>query len=108
MTCLGIWSSKGCHASAFWGSASPKGPRRSSRLDLPRGSILGRPSCLDLPGDSISGRLSRLSLPGDLHPDPGTPGSQVATVLGKISFKKPVSFFLFLFLPNMTVFQIGK
>ena len=43
-----------------------------------------------------------------LHPDPGTPGSQVATVLGKISFKKPVSFFLFLFLPNMTVFQMGK
>ena len=99
MTCLGIWSSKGCHASAFWGSASPKGPRRSSRLDLPR--------------DSIFRRLSRLSLPRDLHPDPGTPGSQVATVLGKISFKKPVScffffFFLFLFLPNMTVFQMGN
>ena len=37
---------------------------------------------------SISRRLSRLSLPGDLHPDPGTPGSQVATVLGRISFKK--------------------
>ena len=45
-------------------------------------------SCLDLPGDSISRRLSHLSLPGDLHPDLGTPGSQVATVLGRISFKK--------------------
>ena len=89
MTCLGIWSSKGCHASAFWGSSSPKGPRRSSRLNLP--------------GDSISRRLSRLSLPGDLHPDPGTPGSQVVTVLGRISFKKPISFFLFL-----PVFQMGN
>ena len=39
-------------------------------------------------GDSISRRLSFLSLPGDLHPDPGIPGSQVATVLGRISFKK--------------------
>ena len=29
--------------------------------------------------------LSRLSLPEDLHPDPGTPGSQVATVLGRMS-----------------------
>ena len=105
MTCLGIWSSKGCHASAFWRSSSPKGPRKSSRLGLPRGPILRRPSHLDLPGDSISRRLSRLSLPGDLHPDPGTHGSQVATVLDRISFKKPI---LFLFLPNMTVFQMGN
>ena len=37
---------------------------------------------------SISSKLSCLSLPGDLHPDPGTPGSQVATVLGRISFRK--------------------
>ena len=64
------------------------GPRRSLRLDLPRGPILERPSRLDLPGDSISRRLSCLSLPGDLHPDPGTPGSQVATVLDRISFRK--------------------
>ena len=56
------------------GFSSPRGPRRLS--------------CLDLPGDSVSRRLSRLSLPGDLHPDPGTPGSQVATVLGRISFRK--------------------
>ena len=41
-----------------------------------------------MPWDSISRRLSRLSLPGDLHPDPGTPGSQIATVLGRISFRK--------------------
>ena len=59
-----------------------------SRLDLPRDSILGRPSRLDLPGDLISRRLSHLSLPGDLHPDLGMPGSQVATVLGRISFRK--------------------
>ena len=59
-----------------------------SHLDLPRDPILGRLSRLDLPGDSISRRLSRLSLPGDLHPDLGTPGSQVATVLGRISFRK--------------------
>ena len=44
-----------------------------------------RPSRLGLPGDSISRRLSRPSLPGDLHPDLGTPGSQVATVLGRMS-----------------------
>ena len=56
-----------------WGrpNSSLGGPRRSSRLNLP--------------GDSISRRLSHLSLPGDLHPDPGTPGSQVATVLGKMN-----------------------
>ena len=77
-----------------WGSASLKGPRR--------------PSCLDLPRDSISRRLSRLSLPGDLHPDPGMPGSQVVTVLGRISFKQPISLFPFLFLPVMTVFQMGS
>ena len=73
-----------------WGrsNSSPGGPRRSSRLDLPRDPILGRPSGLDLPGDSISRRLSCLSLPGDLHPDPGTPGFRVATVLGRISFRK--------------------
>jgi len=44
-------------------------------------------NCLDLLSDSISRRLSCLTLPGDLHPDSGTPSSQVATVLGKISFK---------------------
>ena len=43
---------------------------------------------LNLPGDSISRRLSHLSLPRDLHPDPGTTGSQVPTVLGRISFRK--------------------
>ena len=78
-------SSKGCHTLTCWGSSSPRGPMRSSRLDLPRDPILGRPSRLDLPGDLISRRLSRLSLPGYLHPDPGTPGSQVATVLGKMN-----------------------
>ena len=88
LTCLGIWSSKGCHASTCSGIRSPRGPSRLSRLDLPRDPILRRPSRLDLPGNSISRRLSRLSLPGDLHPDPGTPGSQIATVLGRISFRK--------------------
>ena len=44
-------------------------------------------SRLDLPGDSISRRLSCLSLPGDLHPDPGTPGFQVATVLGRMNLQ---------------------
>ena len=61
---------------------------RLSCLNLPRDPILGRPSCLDLPGDMISSRLSCLSLPRDLHLDQGMPGSQVATVLGKISFRK--------------------
>ena len=84
------------------GSASPRGPRRSSRLNLPRSPIFGRlshldlprdpilrrPSCLDLPRDLIFRRLSCLSLPEDLHADLATPGSQVATVLGRISFRK--------------------
>ena len=72
------------------------GPRRSSRLDLPRDLVLERLSCLNLLGDFISRRLSHLSLPEDLHPDPGTnlhpdpgtTGSQVSTVLGRISFRK--------------------
>ena len=55
---------------------------------MPRDPIFRRLTCLYLPGESISRRLSRLSLPADLHPDPGTPGSQVATVLGRISFRK--------------------
>ena len=85
---LGIWSSKGCHASVGSGIHQSRGPRRSTCLDLPRDLILRWPTCLDLPGHSISRRLSHLSLPGDLHPDPGTPGFQVATVLGRISLKK--------------------
>ena len=88
LTCLGILFSKVCHASTCLGIHQSRGPRRSSCLDLPRDPILGRPTCLDLPKDSISRRLSRLSLSGDLYPDPGTPGSQVATVLGKISFRQ--------------------
>ena len=46
---------------------------------------------LDLPRDLISTRLSRLSLPGDLHPDPAIPSSEVATVLGRIRFRKAYS-----------------
>ena len=72
------------------------GARRSSHLDLPGDLVLESLSCLnllgsplvpgfDLPRYSISRRLSHLSLPGDLHPDQGTPGSQVATVLGRMS-----------------------
>ena len=67
LTCLGIWSSEGCHTSTCLGIHQSRGPRRST--------------CLELPGDSISRRLSCLSLPGDLHSDPGMPGSQVATIL---------------------------
>ena len=87
-TCLGIWSSKGCHASTCLGIHQSRGPRRSSRLDVPRDPILRRLTCLNMPGDLISRRLSGLSLPGDPHPDPGTPGSQVATELSRIRFKK--------------------
>ena len=88
LTCLRIWSSKGCHTLTCLGIRQSRGPRRSSCLDLPRDPIPGRPSYLDLPRDSISRRLSRFSLPGELHPDPGMPGSQVATVLGRIIFRK--------------------
>ena len=92
------------------------GPRRLTCFDLPKDLVLTRLSCLnllgdlpvrgsqevnmpqpaqglssweaDLPRDLISKRLSCLSLPGDLHPDPEMPGSQVATVLGRIAFRK--------------------
>ena len=87
-TCLGIWSSKCCHTSTCSGIHQSRGPRRSTCFDLPRNPILRRPTCLNLPGDLIPSRLSCISLPGDLHPDPGTRGSQVATVLGRISFRK--------------------
>ena len=88
LTCLGIGLQKVVTLQPVRRSSSPRGPRRSSRLDLPRDPILRRSSRLDLPGDLISRRLSHLSLPGDLHPDLGMPGSQVATVLGRISFRK--------------------
>ena len=60
----------------------------SQEVDMPRDPILGRLTCLDLPRNSTSRRLSCLNLPGDLHPDLGMPGSQVATVLSRISFRK--------------------
>ena len=83
------------------GSTSPW----SQEVDLPKDLVLRRLSHLNLLGDppvqgsqdvdlprsareSISRRLSHLSLPGDLHPDSGTHGSQAATVLGRMSFKK--------------------
>ena len=87
-TCLGIWSSKGCHTSTCWGICQFRDPRGSTCLKLLSDPILQRLTCLDLPGDSISRRLPCLSLPGDLHPDLGMPGSRVATLLGRISFKK--------------------
>ena len=43
---------------------------------------------LDLHRDLVLRRLSHINLLGDLHPDLGMPGSQVATVLGRISFRK--------------------
>ena len=73
-TCLGILFLGGYHVSTYLGIHKSRGPRRLT--------------CLDLPGDLISRRLSRLDLPGDLHPDQGIPGSQVATVLGRVSFRK--------------------
>ena len=87
-TCLRIWSLGGCHTSTYSGIHQSRGPGRSTCLDLPRNPILRRPTCLDLPGDLIFRRLSCLKLPGDLHPDPVMLGSQVATVLGRISFRK--------------------
>ena len=83
--CLGISSSEGRHASTCsencqsggCGSSSPAQGLNSQEADLP-------PPSWNL----ISKRLSHPSLPGDLHPDLGTPGSQVATILGRISFRK--------------------
>ena len=74
LICLGIWSSKGCHASTCLEVCQSRSPRKSI--------------CLDLPKDLVSRRLPCLSLPEDLHPDPGMPCSQIATVLGRISFRK--------------------
>ena len=64
------------------------GSRRLTCLDLPRDPIFRRPTCLNLPGEVIFRRLSCLSLPGDLHSELEKPGSQVATELGRISFRK--------------------
>ena len=57
LTCLEISLRKVVTPQPVGGSSSPRGPRR----------------------------LSCFNLPGDLHPDPGTPGSQVATVLGRMN-----------------------
>ena len=70
------------------GDLPVQGSQELTCLDLPRDPILRRPTCVDLSGDSVSRRLSCLSLLGDLHSDPGILGSQVATGLGRISFKK--------------------
>ena len=70
------------------GDPPAQDPRRSKCLDLPEDSVLERLTFLNLTGDLISRRMPGLSLPGDLHPDPETPGSQVTTVLGMISFRK--------------------
>ena len=64
------------------------GPRGLTWLGLPRDPILRRSTYLDLLRDLISRRLSLLNLAGDLHPDSGMPSSQVATILGRISFRK--------------------
>ena len=88
LTCLGIGSLRGCHTSTCSRIHHSKGPRKWTCLNLLRDPILGRLTCLDVPRDSISRRLSCFSLLGDLHPDPGTHGSQVAIVLGRIIFKK--------------------
>ena len=87
-TCLEIWSLGVCHASICLGICQFKGRRGLTWLDLLRDPILRKSTYLDLLRDLISRRLSCLSLPGDLHPDPGTLGSQIATVLGRISFRK--------------------
>ena len=74
MTCLGIWSLKVCHSSTCLGIRQSQGSQEVITPQSAQGPSFGRLSCLDLPGD--------------LHPDPGMPGSQVATVLGRISFRK--------------------
>ena len=86
--CLGIWSPGGCHSSTCSRIHQSRCRRRSTCLDLPRDPILRRPTCLGLSGISISRRLSCLNLPEDLHPGLGKPDYQVATVLGRINFKK--------------------
>ena len=42
----------------------------------------------DLPQPAWGFTLQEALMPGDLHPDLRSPGCQVATVLGRISFKK--------------------
>ena len=87
-TCLEIWSLRGCHTSTCSGVCW------SQRAGMPwpaQGPSSLEDDLLDLPGDSVSRRLSRFSLSGDLqdlHSDLGTPGSQIATVLGRISFRQ--------------------
>ena len=70
------------------GDPPVQGSQKVNKPQSAQGPNFRRPTCLKLPGELISRRLSRLSLPEDLHPDPGVPGSPVATVLGRISFRK--------------------
>ena len=86
--CPGIWSLVDWHASAFLGIHHSVGPMRSTCLDTPRDPTTGSLTCLDLPRYSVSRRSTCLNLPGDLRPDLGTPGSQIATVLDRINFRK--------------------
>ena len=72
-TCLRIWFSGCCHASTCLGIHQS----RDHKL-----------TCLNLPRDSICRRWSHFNMPGDLHPDLGMPGSQVATVVGRIKLQK--------------------
>ena len=62
-------------------------------LNLPRDLVIGRLSCLNLLGDLAVQGSQKVDMPrpawgSALHPDPGMPGSKVATVLDRISFRK--------------------
>ena len=77
------------HAGDFGDSQlQSQGPRRLTCLNLPRDSIFQRPLCFNLPVVLISMRLSHLCLPGDLPPVLGMASFQVATVLGRLRFRK--------------------
>ena len=70
------------------GSASPGVTGGGHTSTCPGTEFLGGQHALTCLGIRSPGGCHASTCLGNLHPDPGTPGSQVATVLGRISFRK--------------------
>ena len=77
LSCLNLLGNPSDQGSQEVNMPQPAQGPNSQEADMPRPAR-----------DSISSRLSCLDPHGDPHPDPGMPGSQAATILGRISVRK--------------------
>ena len=77
LICLDIWSPGGCHASIYSVIRQSMDLRRSTCLDLSRDPILWKATCLNLHRIQSLGGCHTSDCLGNLHLDPGTPSSQV-------------------------------